>query len=78
MTGPALLVDQRQPRGQRGEGPIGPPPIRDTKLNGLTIRLIPVSEPRNRRPLMRKSIIGGLGVGSGMAIFLAFSRRQAE
>ena len=33
-TGPALLVDQRQPRGQGGEGPIGPPRIRDTKLNG--------------------------------------------
>jgi NADPH:quinone reductase-like Zn-dependent oxidoreductase len=39
----------------------------------VTIRLIPVSEPRNRRPLMRKSIIGGLGVGSGMAIFVAVS-----
>ena len=33
-TGPAFLVDQRQPRGQGGEGPIGPPRIRDTKLNG--------------------------------------------
>jgi NADPH:quinone reductase-like Zn-dependent oxidoreductase len=32
-TGPALLVDQCQPRGQGGEGPIGPPRIRDTKLN---------------------------------------------
>jgi drug/metabolite transporter (DMT)-like permease len=28
---------------------------------------------RNRRPLMRKSIIGGLGVASGMAIFVAVS-----
>jgi hypothetical protein len=37
-------VDQRQPRGQGGEGPIGPPRIRDTKLKGVTIRLIPISE----------------------------------
>ena len=28
-TGPALLVDQRQPRGRGGDGPIGPPRIRD-------------------------------------------------
>jgi hypothetical protein len=28
---------------------------------------------RNRRPLMRKSVIGGLGVASGMAIFVAVS-----
>src|SRR5438034_11437434 len=34
-TGPALLVDQRQPRGQGGEGPIGPPRIRDTKASDL-------------------------------------------
>src|SRR3954471_4927300 len=27
-SGPAFLVDQRQPRGQGGEGPIGPPRIR--------------------------------------------------
>jgi NADPH:quinone reductase-like Zn-dependent oxidoreductase len=33
-TGPGLLVDQRQPRGQGGAGPIGPPRIRDTKPNG--------------------------------------------
>ncbi len=34
---------------------------------------LPMVAHRNRRPLMRKSIIGGLGVASGMAIFVAVS-----
>jgi hypothetical protein len=34
-TDPALVVDERQPCDQGGEGPIGPPRIRNTpKLNG--------------------------------------------
>lgn len=34
---------------------------------------LPMVAHRNRRPLMRKGIIGGLGVASGMAIFVSVS-----
>jgi drug/metabolite transporter (DMT)-like permease len=34
---------------------------------------LPMVAHRNRRPLMRKGIIGGVGVASGMAIFVAVS-----